>query len=729
MKPILHSKPQTAWSGSFCQHTTHPIENPTTARNRVRQRTVGSGLLPGWLVVLLLAALAGVTRWDEARGATVREQVEADRTEAPYFSVEGAGRVDAFPVKSTAVKARVAGVVAEVEVVQRYANEAEEPLEAVYVFPGSTRAAVQGLEMRIGERRIVAKIHEKEAAKAGYEKAKAEKKQASLLEQERPNVFRMSVANIAPGAEVEVRLRYVEVLRPTERVYELVFPTVVGPRYTGAKGAVAEGPDLDAWAGNPYLNEGEASPMAFSFAMHLEAGLPVKSLTCASHEADIRFTSATAAELALRGGAAADRDVVVRYRLAEDQVATGLLLDRGTEGKDSHFLLQVQPPARVTPTQIPPREFLFIVDVSGSMNGFPIRTAQLLMADLLGGLRREDRFNVLTFAGGSELLSETSLAADEGSLARALEHVQRQHGSGGTELLSALQRALAIPRPEEGMARTVVLVTDGYVTVEREAFDLMRERLGEASFFTFGIGSSVNRHLLEGLARIGGGEPLVVTAEQEARAAAKRFQKYISAPVLTQVRVAFEGFEVSELLPETVPDVYADRPVLLAGKWRGEPRGRIKVSGLTAGRDFEAWIDVTSEAAKAGAMTNPALATFWAREKVRELSDYAGLGQGERERTRAEVTALGLKYGLLTEFTSFLAVDETPVPSLLAQTLGNGKTVPTVRQPLPLPLGVSGLAARPATVSITGNAGSTPEPGTMGLLMLSLAALWMQRRR
>jgi Ca-activated chloride channel homolog len=356
------------------------------------------------------------------------------------------------------------------------------------------------------------------------------------------------------------------------------------------------------------------------------------------------------------------------------------------------------------------------------MDGFPLRTAQLLMADLMGGLRGEDRFNVLTFASGSELMAERSVQASPEAMRQALTLVREKRGSGGTELLPALQRALKLPRAE-GMARCVVLVTDGYVSVEAEAFDLMRERLGEAAFFTFGIGSSVNRHLLEGLAHIGGGEPFVVLNESAARAEAKRFLGYVSAPVLTQVRVAFEGFAVEAVQPAVVPDVYADRPLLLAGKWKGAARGRIKVSGVAAGRPYEAWIDVTGEAAKPGALTNPALRHYWARERVRELSDYAGLSAQENQRTRAEVTALGLKYGLLTAHTSFLAVDERPQLELLART-----AVP-VSQPLPIPQGVSQRAVGASTVSITGNAGSTPEPGTMSLLMLSLAALWFQRRR
>lgn len=669
------------------------------------------------LTLLLLSALG---TFPTAAVATSTPQMDAaaasDHTESPFFTVEGRDGhvVDAFPLKSTTVNARIAGVIAEVEVTQVYANEAEIPIEAIYVFPGSTRAAVHGLEIRLGERVIRAQIQERDQARAGYEQARGDNRQAALLEQARPNVFRMSVANIAPGEDVEVRLRYSELLQPTDRVYEWVFPAVVGPRYARADNAT------ESWAQNPYLHAGTPTPARFALTLHVQAGMKLQSLVCPSHEADLRFVHETAAELRLQEGITADRDVVVRYQLADQKVATGLLLNQGAD--ESFFLLNVQPPARIQPERVAPREYVFIVDVSGSMNGFPLRTAQGLMTDLLQGLRPEDRFNVLTFASGSAWLSTTSVPATPAHLERAQTVLHERNGSGGTELLPALQRALSLPRLNEAMARCVVLVTDGYINVEPAAFDLMRERLGEASFFTFGIGSSVNRHLLEGLARIGGGEPFVVLNEREARVQATRFLRYIIAPVLTQVRVAFEGFDSHDTLPASLPDVYADRPLQLVGKWRGEPRGRVRITGLAAGHPYEAWIDVATEAAKPGALANPALRPLWAREQVRELADYAGLNHQEKNRTRQQVTALGLKYDLLTEHTSFLAVDQTPRPA-------STQPLASVTQPLPLPHGVSDSAASPAAISITGNAGSTPEPGVTTLLMLSLAALWLQRRR
>ena len=688
-------------------------------RRRLPMKTIATPLLSrsALLTVILHGLLGTLPPLSASAPSQDAAEPATSRSESPYFTVEGSeGLVDRFPLKSTSVSARISGIIAEVEVTQVYANEAEQPLEATYVFPGSTRAAVHGLEMRLGERVIRAQIQERDKARAGYEQARAENKQAALLQQERPNVFRMSVANIAPGAEVEVRLRYSEVLRPEERVYEWVFPAVVGPRYARA------GHTAEAWLKNPYLKPGSPNPARFTLDLHVQAGMKLQSLVCPSHEADLHFLNESAAQLRLHEGITADRDVVVRYQLADQKIATGLLLDQGQD--ESFFLLNVQPPARLSPERVPPREYLFIVDVSGSMSGFPIRTAQLLMSDLFQGLRPDDRFNLLTFASGSALLSPESLPATPAHIDRAQALVREQNGGGGTELLPALQRVLNLPRQNEGIARCVVLVTDGYVDVEPAAFDLMREQLGNASFFTFGIGSSVNRHLLEGLARIGGGEPFVVLHEREARPMATRFLKYISAPILTRVRVSFEGFDAIETLPTTLPDVYADRPIVLAGQWRGKAQGRIHLTGLTASQPYEAWIDVAAEAAKPGALTNPALRSLWAREKVRELADYAGLNHQEKQRTQTQVTELGLKYDLLTEFTSFLAVDHTPQPTPKAP-----GQLASVTQPLPLPHGVSATAASPSAISITGNAGSTPEPGVTSLLMLSLAALWWQRRR
>jgi len=318
------------------------------------------------------------------------------------------------------------------------------------------------------------------------------------------------------------------------------------------------------------------------------------------------------------------------------------------------------------------------VDVSGSMRGFPLDISKKLLKDLMGNLRPSDRFNVLLFAGGSTVMSEKSLAATPENVNRAINVIDRQSGGGGTRLLPAMQRALALPRAE-GFSRSIVVVTDGYISVEKETFDLIRNNLSDANVFAFGIGSSVNRYLIEGMARVGMGEPLVITKPAEAPAQAEKFRKYIQSPVLTQIQVDFKNFGTYDVEPPAVPDVLAERPVILFGKWKGDPGGRITVSGQAAGKTYRQTFDVGTIKPSSN---NKALRYLWARHRIAVLGDYNRLRSTD-ERVR-EITNLGLTYNLLTEYTSFVAVDTVV-------RLKDGKAI-TVKQPLPLPQGVSDAA-------------------------------------
>jgi Ca-activated chloride channel family protein len=581
-----------------------------------------------------------------------------------------------MPLKATRAEVRIAGVIADVVVTQIYRNQGRKPLEAIYVFPASTRAAVYGMRMTIGERTVEAQIQKREEARQAYEKARQEGKGASLLEQQRPNVFQMNVANIMPGDEIKTELRYTELLKPTDGVYELVYPTVVGPRYSNQPAAGA--PTSEEWSKNPYLHQGEAPPYTFDLRVDLTAGLPIQEMICLSHKVNIDYLDKTRARLQLDASErfGGNRDFILKYRLSGNSIEAGLLLYEGIE--ENFFLMMMQPPKRVTEAEIPQREYVFIVDVSGSMHGYPLEISKKLLKDLIGALRPTDAFNVLLFSGSSELLAEKSLPASPENIRRALDVIERQRGGGGTELLPALQRALNLPRGEN-VSRSFVIATDGYVTVEPEAFELIREHLGDANFFTFGIGSSVNRHLIEGLARVGAGEPFVVAGADEAPAKAERLRQYIQSPVLTKVRVNFSGFEAYDVEPPKVPDLFAERPILLHGKWKGKAAGTIKVTGRSGNRDFGETLKVTDYRPFP---ENSALRYLWARSRIGQLSDYNRVRADDGR--MQQITELGQKYNLLTAYTSFVAID--------SEVRREGGDVTTVKQPLPLPEGVSDYA-------------------------------------
>ena len=286
---------------------------------------------------------------------------------------------------------------------------------------------------------------------------------------------------------------------------------------------------------------------------------------------DIRYKGSNFASIRLNSSekSGGNRDFILKYRLSGGKIETGLLLSKGE--KENFFLLMLQPPKRIKEDQIPPREYMFIVDVSGSMNGFPLNISKKLLKDLIGHLRPSDRFNVLLFAGGSTVMAEKSLPATRQNINHAINVIDRQRGGGGTRSLPALKKALSL-QGTKGYSRNLVIVTDGYVSVEKEAFDLIRNNLGNANMFAFGIGSSVNRHLIEGMARVGMGEPFIITRPDDAQKKAEKFRKLIESPVLTGITVDFDKFNAYDIEPPSIPDVMAQRPVLLFGKWRGEPK-------------------------------------------------------------------------------------------------------------------------------------------------------------
>ena len=622
------------------------------------------------------AAILFVTLLSLAPRAAVaqHDRPPADKTLSPYFFVESSDPgVDRLPLKDTRVDVAISGVIADVTVRQVYENLGQRPLHARYVFPASTRAAVYGMTMTVGDVRIVARIKERQKAKQEFESAKHEGKSASLLEESRPNVFTMNVANVLPGDTISVELKYTELLVPTGGVYEFVYPTVVGPRYSSKRESEA-----DAFVKSPYLRQGDPPPSAFHLTGQLSTGVPIQQLASPSHQIVTRPTGTGRADFVLAGSDQAphNRDFILRYRLRGAQITSGLLLYQGTD--ENFFLLMAQPPQAVAVDDVPPREYIFVLDVSGSMNGFPLDTAKTLMRDLVNVLRPTDTFNVVVFASGSETFSRTSIPATVANLGTALQFIGPKPGSGGTELLAAVRSALAIPR-QPGVARTMVLLTDGYIEAERNVFDYVRDHLDETNIFAFGIGSSVNRYLIEGVARAGQGEPFVVTRPDQAPDAASAFRRYIDSPVLTGIDVRFSGFDAYDVEPAKIPDLFASRPVVVFGKWRGSPGGSIELSGTTGRAPYHSSIAIADAVPDDN---HRALRHLWARTRIGNLADF-GVGEPDEQRV-AHITSLGLTYGLLTRYTSFVAVHE-----LIRRTHSDADDVD---QPNPLPQGVSDLA-------------------------------------
>ena len=640
------------------------------------------------LLVVVLLLLTGVQLRANA--------AEPGKVASPYFAVQGDSGLEQFPLKSTTVEARLNGVIASVHLTQVYRNQGKAPINAKYIFPGSMRAAMGGMSMSIGARRQVAVIKEKEQAAKLFAAAQAAGKSAALLAQKRPNVFSMDVANILPGDTVTIELDYTELLTATEGVYEFTYPGVVGPRYNNQteEQAAAAGHEVQ-WVANPYLRQGEAGESRFDLRVDMVSPLPINELASDTHGivASWHGTKAVSVKLAEPGAAAATRDFILHYRLQGDALVTGVT--RFRLGGENYFLLLAEPAKRVSSAELPPREYLFVLDVSGSMAGFPLDTARTLMTRLIDDLKPEDAFNILYFAGGSEVMAPAPLKATPENKAQAKAMLGNISGNGGTELLPALHRALSMPRTELS-SRSVVLITDGYVSAEGPAFKLIDGELGDSNLFTFGIGSSVNRFLIEGLAKVGRAESFVVTDAGSAAREAERFRRYISAPVLTHIEVKGEGAELYDLEPAVYPDLLAERPLMVLGKYRGAAdQGAISLSGQ-AGDGAHRWNFALTDSAE-----DPGLPRLWARKRLERLYVFPGADQD----SRAQILQLGLKYSLLTSVTSFVAIDD--------KKRLEGEAATDVKQPLPLPAGVQNPA-------VGGELTPMPEPETLWLALFGL---------
>ena len=594
----------------------------------------------------------------------------AQETDSPYLLISTKDAV--IPLKASKTDVQISGTIAHVRVTQVYQNKGTQAIEAKYVFPLSTQAAVHKMQMTIGDRIVNAKIFEREEAQKVYQTALSEGKRAAKLDQDRPNVFQMNVGNIMPKDEITIDIYYTEMLVPVNGEYQFVAPAVVGPRFMGESSKHVESFNM------PYTAKGVSETFDFDIIVAINAGMIIQNISSSSHKVNVNYPDAKTAEIFLSKSNEnpSNRDFILNYNLRGNKIQSGLLLYEHED--ENFFTYQMEPTKRVVFEDIPSREYLFIVDVSGSMNGYPLDVSKELMRNLLCNLRLTDTFNVQLFASSSTVFSPVPVETNEQNIEAAIRFLSEGQGGGGTQLLNALHEAYKLPRKDLSSARSMVVITDGYVSIEKEAFELIKNNLDQANVFTFGIGSSVNRYLIEGMAKVSNSESFVATSKTEAHEVAKNFQEYIATPLLTQVKIESEGFEMYDIAPSSIPDVFAARPVVVHGKYRGKAKGKIVVTGFQGKKKFRQEYKVSDgHLSKA----NKALRYLWARKKIAELDDYKKLFN---EDVKDNVVALGLKYNLATNYTSFVAVDESVV--------NKGGGLKTVKQPLPMPQNLNNSA-------------------------------------
>jgi len=605
----------------------------------------------------------------------------------------------ACPLKHTAVKAEVSGPLARVKVTQDFENPFQEKIETVYTFPLPASAAVDDMTMLVGGRTIRGVIKTREEARAIYDAARRAGRTAGLLDQERPNIFTQAVTNIPPGGKVQIVISYVETLRYEAGNYEFSFPMVVGPRYIPQQG-VPDAPNITP----PVTPPGTRAGHDISLEVAVDAGLAIDAISSPSHEVAIARPDTRKAAVTLRDKAVLpNKDFLLRWDVAGRRVEDAVLAHHDARG--GFFTLVLQPPERVAVAEITPKELVFVLDTSGSMMGFPIEKAKETMRLALDNLNPNDTFNLITFAGDTRVLFPAPVPASPENLRRAQEFLASRYGSGGTEMMKAIRAALD-GAGENGRVRVVCFMTDGYVGND---FQILGEiqRHPDARVFSFGIGNSVNRFLLDGMARYGRGEVEYVGLQQDGSAAARRFQERVRNPLLTDISIDWGGLAVSDVYPQRIPDLFSATPVILSGRYARAGSGTIRLRGRMAGREFTRDIRVNLPGNEA---RHDVLATLWARRRVDELmsQDFTGAQRGTiRADLKQQVVKLGLEFRLMTQYTSFVAVEEKVVHE--------GGEPRRIQVPVEMPEGVSyeGVFGLEQKVAVRGNMGMMAAPRMM----------------
>jgi len=633
--------------------------------------------------------------------AQQQQPAEAQRPAIPggelqILGPEGAAK-GSCPLKHTDVVANVAGFVGRTRVKQTFHNPLNEKIEAIYVFPLPSDAAVDEMVMTVGDRRIVGQVKPREEARAAYERAKAAGNVASLLDQERPNVFTQSVANVEPGAQVVIEISYVETLKYQDGWYEFSFPTVVGPRYMPGTSAGKQGDGVAADTTKvpdasrispPITAQGTRAGHDISLTVNIDAGLEVKQVECKSHpvvenrEGDGRVTVALKNQEAIP-----NKDFILRYRTATDQIADTLLTHKDERG--SFFTLILQPPQKVQRKDAVGRELIFVLDTSGSMQGFPVTQAKFVMSKAIDALGPQDTFNLITFSGDTSILWDSPRPNTPQNREEAQSFLASRQGRGGTEMMKAIDAALVKtknPKPQDRPEpiRVVCFMTDGYVGNDMEIIDAVKKNAGTTRVFSFGIGNSVNRFLLDGMAAAGRGEVEYVTLESKAQEAAERFYQRIDAPVLTDVAIDWGATGVADVYPKQIPDLFSNKPIIVHGRFTGQNKDGPPptLRGNTVAGKFERPIHFAP--VEAAGAARDALASLWARAKVSDLMfrDLAAMQSGNfPEDLKKQITAVGTEFRLMTQFTSFVAVEEL--------TITKGGQATKIAVPVEMPDGVS----------------------------------------
>ncbi len=651
------------------------------------------------------------------------------------------GSLSAALLLETHIEGEINGLIAKLTLRQTFRNTSTQWVNGRYVFPMPEKSAVESLTLETGGRLIRGVVKEKQQAKKEFAAAKASGKKAGLMEQNRPNLFSMSLANIAPLGEVIAEITWVETVEFDAGMFALRLPTTLTPRYIPGRPLVTDVNSEDymleqkividgssGWAQNtdqvmdaalitPFQigDSGAAANHRFTIDLGLSAGIPLAGITSATH--GIEVTQIGQDGLAnprqrirfLNVSEPMDRDLVISWTPAASSTPDAAVFTQH-HAEGNHTLLMLMPPQKNI-VQTVPREIIFIIDSSGSMAGVSMPQARQGLKTALGYLSPVDRFNIVDFDNSAKALFGLPMQATQSHLARADQFVTNLVADGGTNMEAALSLAFSMPIAKNYL-RQIVFITDGSVGNESNLFRLINKRLGEARLFTMGIGSAPNSHFMRGAAHYGRGSYHFTDSLDQAAVRMNELFTKINRPVMRDIQIHWPENSDVEFYPSRIPDLYLGEPIMILAK-TSSPPGEIEISGKLSGSSWKRVIRAD------GAPIGSGLDKIWARRKVDSLESRQVIAGKPLGHIKQQIVDLGVAHQLVTRFTSFIAVEEK-----LSRT--SGQSVANATVPNLMPKGNTMMLPLPNT--------ATPASllillGLMVMLFAAAVGCWFSSRR
>ena len=587
-----------------------------------------------------------------------------------------------IPLAHTDVRADVAGFIATTTVRQTYRNPFDGKIEALYVFPLPQDAAVNEFLMTVGPRTIRGVIRERAEAEQIYKEAKAAGQVASLLTQERPNVFTQAVANIEPGKQIDITIRYFGTLAWADGGYEYVFPMVVGPRFNppgSTDGIGAVGSDFakpQAASGQavnvPYLKPGQRSGHDISLVVNIDAGVPIEAVSARDHQISVDRPEKGLVRVTLAPeDAIPNKDFVLRYKVVGQKTRTAMMVQPDKDGPGGYFALMLFPPADQADLPETPLELVFTLDVSGSMSGQPLDQSKAAVRYALNRLRPADTFNIVRFASGADRMARRPVPATPANVREGLKFLDGTESGGGTMMEQGVNQSLAGPF-DPNRVRFVSFLTDGFIGNEADILRAIRAADAPAKIFSVGVGSSPNRFLMDRMAKFGGGAGAYLGLQDSGDDLMKGFLDVVRRPALTNVALDFGGATVSDVYPAKLPDLFVNRPITVVGRYSNAMPTNVTIRGRTGGEQRSLPVAVDAGRRHGG------IETVWARREIADLADRSIYETGTD--LPAAIRTVALEHNLMSAYTAFVAVDS------MSKTPGDHGV--TVAVPVPVPDGV-----------------------------------------